>query len=97
MINLYSKFLRGATRVLAPLMDTLKGPGKSLSWSPALDSAFTRAQDLLSSVPELVQPQTDAPISLSVDASDTYLGVVLQQLMGGFWVPFLGILFQEAL
>ena len=78
MINFCGKFLQGAARVLTLLMDALKGPGKSLSWSPALDSAFPRAKDLLSSVPEHVHPQPDAPISLSVDASDTYLGAVLK-------------------
>ena len=85
MINIYRKILWGA--VLAPLMDALKGLGKSLSWSPALDSAFTRAKDLLSSVPVLAHPQPDAPISLSVDASDTHLGAVLQQLLDGSWAP----------
>ena len=38
MINFYQKFLQGAAQVLALLMDALKGPGKSLSWSPVLDS-----------------------------------------------------------
>ena len=42
MINFYRKFLWGAARVLAPLTDALKGSGKSLSWSPAQDSTFTR-------------------------------------------------------
>ena len=31
MVNFYRKFLRGAARVLAPLTDALKGPGKSLT------------------------------------------------------------------
>ena len=74
-------------------MDALKGPGKSLSWSPALDSAFTRAKVHLSSVTELIHPRPDAPISLAVDASDTHLGAVLQQLFLGS----VGVLFQEAL
>ena len=87
MINFYRKFLCGAACVLAPLTDALKGPGKSLSWSPVLDSAFTRAKNLLSSVPELVHPSPDAPVSLAVDASDTHLGAVLQQLLDGAWAP----------
>ena len=63
----------------------LKGPGKSLAWSPVLDSAFTRAKNLLSSVPELVHPRPDAPVSLAVDACDSYLEAVLQQLLDGCW------------
>ena len=50
-----------------------------------MDSAFTRSKILLSSVPELVHPSSNAPISLSKDASDTLLGAVLQQLMNGSW------------
>ena len=87
MINFYWKFLLGAARVFTPLKDALKGPGKSLSWSPALNSAFTRAKDLLSLVPELVHPQPDATISLFVDTSDTHLQAVLQQLLDGSWAP----------
>ena len=85
MINFCRKFLEGAARVLAPLTDALKEPGKSLSLSPALDSTFTRAKDLLSSVAELVHPQSDTPISLSVDTSDTHLGAVLQQFLYSSW------------
>ena len=70
---------------LSPLMDALNGSGKSLSWSPALDSVFTRAKDLLYSVPELMHPQPDGPISLSVDASESHLGAVLQQLLDSSW------------
>ena len=50
-----------------------------------LNSAFTRAKALLSYVPELVHPHYDAPISLSVDASNTHLGAVLQQILDGSW------------
>ena len=77
------KFLWGAAQILAPFTDAFKGPGKALSWSPMLDSAFTRANDLLSSVSELVHPCADAPISLAIDASNTHLGAVLQQLLDG--------------
>ena len=56
--------------------------------SPGLlcsDSPFTRAKNLLSSVPELVHSWPEAPISLAVDASDTHLGAVLQQLLNASW------------
>ena len=85
MINLYRKFHRFAAWVLAPLMDALKGPGKSLTWSPVLAFAFTRAKALFSSVPELLHPHPDAPISLSIDASYTHLGAFFQHLLDGTW------------
>ena len=40
MINFYRKFIKDAALILAPLTNPLKGPGKLLVWSPAVDSAF---------------------------------------------------------
>ena len=85
MINFYRKFLRGAARVLAPLTDALKGPGKSLTWTPDLDSAFRHAKDLLIRVPELIHTCPSAPISLAMDASDSHVGAVLQQRIDEAW------------
>ena len=87
MMNFYRKFIRGAAKVLAPLTDALKGPGKTLTWSSALDSAFNKAKRLLSAVPELVHPQPNAPVSLAVDASDSHVGAVMQQFQRGTWAP----------
>ena len=81
MLNFYRKFLRIAAGVLAPLMNALKGPGKSLTWSPTLDSAFPHA------VPELVHPHPGAQISLAVDAPDSHMGSVLQKFLDGPWAP----------
>ena len=44
-----------------------------------MNSAFNRAKQLLSAVLKRVHPQSDAAISLSVDASDSHIGPVLQQ------------------
>ena len=87
MVNFYRRFLRGAVRILAPLTEALKGPGKSLIWSSALNSAFIKAKELLSTVPELVHPQPDVPLSLAVDASDSHVGAVMQQLLNNTWSP----------
>ena len=87
MLNFYRKFLHSAAVVPAPLTDTLKGPGKSLAWSRALDSTFRHAKNILASVPELVNPLPGAQISLAVDASDSHVGYVLQQLLDGSWAP----------
>ena len=88
MVNFYRKFICSAARVLAPLTDALKGPGKTISWTPLMSSAFSKAKQLLSSIPELVHPQCNAPISLAVDASDSHIGAVLQQqLRDGSWSP----------
>ena len=43
IINFYRKFLRGAARALAPNTDAFKGPGKTIYWSPFMDSDFNKA------------------------------------------------------
>ena len=66
MINFYQRFLRNTAWVLAPFTNALKGPGKSLQWSPVLNSASHDAKLLLASVPILTHPIPRAAISLSV-------------------------------
>ena len=87
MVNFYRTFLRGAARVLVSLTDALKGPGKSLVWTPVLEAAFCHAKDLLITVLELIHPRPSAPISLAVDASDFHFGAVLQQRIDDAWFP----------
>ena len=45
------------------------------------------AKDLLTSVPELVHPRPGAQVSLAIDASDSHVGSILQQLLDGSWAP----------
>ena len=88
MINFYRKFIKDAAQVLVPLTDALKGPEgskKTLIWSPEMTSAFSSAKALLSFLPTLVHPVPNAPISVAVDASNTHVGGVLQQLVSGSW------------
>ena len=84
MLNFYRKFLQGAAQALAPFTDALKGPGKFFTWSPVLDSAFTSAKALLSL---FWSWSILALMLLSLYASDTHLGAVLQQLLDGSWAP----------
>ena len=79
MINFYQRFLGNAAQVLAALTNALKGPGKSLLWSPELNSSFIFAKKLLASVPVLTHPEPGDPVSLDVDASYSHVGAVLQQ------------------
>ena len=85
MINFYWRFLCNAAGVLAPLTNALKGPGKSLSWSPMRDSSFRQTKQLLVSVSVLTHPEPGAPVFLAVDASDSRVGTVLQQKIRGSW------------
>ena len=87
MISFYRRYLRNPALVLAPLANALKGPRKSLQWSPMLDSAFSTAKLLLAAVTVLTHPVPGAAMSLAVDASDSQVGAVLQQHLRGSWAP----------
>jgi hypothetical protein len=81
-VNFYRRFLPGAAAVLRPLTDALQGPGgkkKLLQWSPEMEAAFRKAKKLLAAATSLAHPDPAAAISLTVDASDTHVGAVLQQ------------------
>jgi len=80
MINFYRRFLPGIAGILQPLTDLLRGNPKTLLWSGAAATAFVAAKEALLGCTPLAHPLPDAVISLAVDASDTHVGGVLQQL-----------------
>ncbi|MFN9907586.1 MAG: RNase H-like domain-containing protein, partial [bacterium] len=88
MINFYRRFLPGIAGVLQPLTDLLRGSPKKLLWSDPAAAAFVAGKAALAKCTVLVHPTPDATISLAVDASDTHVGGVLQQLStSGSWSP----------
>jgi hypothetical protein len=72
---------------LQPLTDLLRGNPKTLAWSEAAATAFAAGKAALASCTKLVHPTPGAVISLAVDASDSHVGGVLQQLTLGSWLP----------
>jgi cleavage and polyadenylation specificity factor subunit 1 len=87
LINFYRRFLPAVARTLQPLTDLLKGSPKVLLWSPAADAAFVAAKAALVAAVPLCHPAPNAVLSLSVDASDSHVGGVLQQKVGKDWKP----------
>ena len=87
MINFYRRFLPGIARTLKPLTDALKGKPKHLTWDTERNTAFNKAKSALSSACSLAHPDTSAEVSLAVDASNTHIGGVLQQLVNSAWAP----------
>ena len=67
------------------LTDALHGDSKDFSWSPQMDSAFLSAKSALALVPTGVHSDPSARVSLAVDASDSNVGAVFQQLVQGSW------------
>ena len=52
-----------------------------------MNQAFSAARSVLSTVPTLVHPDPSAKVSLTVDASGSHVGAVLQQDVAGSWAP----------
>ena len=70
-----------------PLTDGLHGDPKDFSWSPQMDYAFVSAKSAFALVPTLEHPYLSARVSLAVDASDSQVGAVFQQLVWGSLAP----------
>jgi hypothetical protein len=86
ILNFYRRFLPGVARLLAPLhtANAEKGP---LQWTPERQAAFQAAKAALIAAVPLHHPDPAAALSLATDASDTYVGAVLQQRRLGSWQP----------
>ena len=91
LVNFYRRFLPNCAALLAPLTDMLrkqpKRSRKPLSWSPECDTAFNNVKNALADATLLTHPSSELPTNLAVDASDTAVGGVLQQLSEGVWRP----------
>jgi len=87
ILNFYRRFIKGAAGIFAPLTEALKGKASVLSWSLPMNTSFAAAREVLAKVPTLVHPDPHAQVSLSVDASGTHVGAVLQQAAAGGWAP----------
>jgi len=88
MINFYRRFLPGIAGVLQPLTDLLRGNPKTLVWTDTAAAAFTAGKAALAKCTVLAHPSPGSTISLAVDASDSHVGAVLQQLTNsGSWSP----------
>ena len=81
MLNFYYRFVPNAA-------DTLAGKPMTLKWSDELDEAFTTAKEALAQATMVVHPHADKPTALTVDASGTAVGAVIEQNSDGSdWKP----------
>ena len=88
MLNFYHRFVPNAAHIMRPIYDALAGKPMSLKWSDELDEAFTTAKEALAQATMLVHPHADNPTALTVDASATAVGAVLEQNSDGSdWKP----------
>ena len=77
MVNFYHRFVPAAAQLMQPLVATFSGRAQRskqrtlLSWTEDMLQAFNATKQALADATMLAHPQHDAPIALSVDASDT--------------------------
>lgn len=82
LVNFYRRFVPRCAHILEPLHDMLtgsKGESAPLLWTPAASSAFQSIKDAIADTAQLAHPRQDAPTSLWVDASNTWVGAALHQ------------------
>ncbi|KAG8192065.1 hypothetical protein JTE90_025329 [Oedothorax gibbosus] len=84
MNNFYRRFISRASETQAPLFQFLKGAKKNdkrqIIWTEEAEKAFQQCKNDLATQPILAHPSSSATISLAVDASDSAIGGVLEQI-----------------
>ena len=87
MVNFYHRFVPSAAALMQPLYKAIDMKHKLLVWTSELDTEFRQYKEALTKATMLVHPGHEASLSLTVDASDVAVGVVLEQLIDGVWNP----------
>ena len=76
--NFYRRFIRGFSRVAAPLT-ALTSTLHPFSWSPEAEAAFLALKERFTTAPVLCLPDPDRQFIVEVDASDEGIGAILSQ------------------
>lgn len=91
MINYYRRFIPHAVNSQMILQSLIIGNKKNdntkIVWTEEARAAFVACKKHLTLKTTLVHPNPTAPLSLSVDASDTAVGAVLHQLVNQHFQP----------
>ena len=82
MASWYRKFLPEFATIADPLTHLTKC-GVAFVWSQEAQSAFKQINALIASAPILHRPSFDHPFIIQTDASDSGLGAILTQTVGG--------------
>ncbi|KAK3565579.1 hypothetical protein QTP86_012893 [Hemibagrus guttatus] len=81
--NFYWRFIWNYSTVAGPLTSLLKGKPKKLSWMAPAQEAFTKLKKSFTTAPILHHPDPESLFTVEVDASNTGIGAVLSQHIGG--------------
>ena len=89
-VKFYRRFIPGAAKTLASLHSLFlphKHSRKSVEWNEVAEASFIAVKQQLADTTMLAFPVLNAPTQLVTDASDTAVGTVIQQTMGGVTQP----------
>ena len=81
LFNFYKKFVKGYSKVCAPLFNLQKD--KPFLWNESCQEAFDTLKNALINAPILAYPDMNRPFTLSCDASRSGLGYILGQVWRG--------------
>jgi hypothetical protein len=90
LINFHHRFVPNCPAILEPLNKLLsisEDGTRHLVWDEETVTAFTAIKDALANATLLAHPKPHAPTCIMSDASDSAVGAVLQQQIGGTWQP----------
>ncbi|GBN21598.1 Transposon Tf2-11 polyprotein [Araneus ventricosus] len=91
ILNFYRRYLKDAAKNQALLHEYLKGSKKQdkrkIQWTDEAEKQFEKYKNDLANATLLSFPNSELPLSLFTDASDTAIGAVLQQYENSTWQP----------
>ena len=89
VVNFYRRFIPKCAHLAQPLTDLLRGSRKDgpVELNTLAKEAFNSLKTVLSNVTMLSHPAPNAPLCLTVDASNVAIGAVLQQFQDEAWQP----------
>lgn len=90
-VNFYRRFIPFAPEAQQHLSALIVGNKKKdktpIAWTPETEMAFEKCKSQLANASMLAYPKENVELSLHVDASDTCVGAVLNQLVNGCMEP----------
>ena len=89
MVNFYHRFLKGAAKLLHPLITAMSGKPKpgDFNWTTDMEHSFEITKKALADATMLTHYVPGAKLSLTSDASDMAVGAVCEQLVKDVWQP----------
>jgi hypothetical protein len=80
LASYYRRFVKGFSKIAAPMTNLLKGKSNVIDWTPECESSFQNLKYVLTQTPVLtIMDPLKGDIILCTDASDLAIGAVLMQ------------------